>query len=121
MNPVSEQSDSGLSAEDAKLVTLARGARGRVGAPEGAALRDETGRTYSASTVSLDGLAISAVGLAVAQAASSGSRGIEAVVIVRAADEFTPHDCAEIASLGGANVPVFIVSPAGDVLKRATT
>ena len=36
-----------LDAEDAKLLTLARGARGRVGAAVGAALRDETGRTYS--------------------------------------------------------------------------
>ena len=110
-----------LSAEDAKLVTLARGARGRNAAPEGAALRDETGRTYSASTVMLDGLGISAVGLAVAQASSSGSRGIEAVVIIRSAAEFTDQDRAEITALGGAGVPVFIASPAGDILLRETT
>ena len=35
-----------LSAEDAKLVTLARGARARVGAIEGASVRDQDGRTY---------------------------------------------------------------------------
>jgi hypothetical protein len=110
-----------LSAEDAKLVTLARGARGRNAAPEGAALRDETGRTYSASTVNLAGLGISAVGLAVAQASSSGSRGIEAVVVVRSAAEFTDQDRTEISALGGTGVPVFVVSPAGDILLSETT
>ena len=33
-----------LDAEDAKLVTLARGARARAGAAEGAAVRDDDGR-----------------------------------------------------------------------------
>ena len=50
-----------LSDEDAKLVTLARGARGRVGAARGAAVRDETGRTYSAADVSLPSLQVSAL------------------------------------------------------------
>ena len=36
-----------LSAEDAKLVTLARAARARAGAVEGAAVRDGDGRTYA--------------------------------------------------------------------------
>jgi len=110
-----------LSAEDAKLITLARGARGRNAAPEGAALRDETGRTYSASTVNLDGLVISAVGLAVAQAASSGSRGIETLVVVRSAAQFSDVDRVQVAALGGPGVPVLIVSPTGDVIARETT
>jgi len=38
---------SALSAEDNKLVTLARSARARVGAVEGAAVRDQDGRTYA--------------------------------------------------------------------------
>lgn len=111
-----ESNAGDLTAEDAKLITLARGARGRVGVSEGAALRDETGRTYSASTVSLDGLAISAAALAVAQAASSGSRGIETMVIIRAEAQFTEQDRAEIRALGGSDVPVLIVSLSGDVL-----
>ena len=37
-----------MNAEDAKLLTLARAARGRVGAGCGAAVRDDTGRTYPA-------------------------------------------------------------------------
>ncbi len=42
-----------LAPEDAKLVTLARGARGRAGVAAGAAVRDETGRTYSGADVTL--------------------------------------------------------------------
>ena len=40
-----------LSAEDQKLVTLARATRARSGAAEGAAVRDSDGRTYAAATV----------------------------------------------------------------------
>ena len=49
-----------LHPEDAKLVTLARSARGRTGAPEGAAVRDTDGRTYVAATVDLPSLRLSA-------------------------------------------------------------
>ena len=42
---------SELSAEDAKLVTLARATRARTGAAEGAAVRDLDGRTYAGATV----------------------------------------------------------------------
>ena len=45
-----------LSAEDAKLVTLARATRARTGAAEGAAVRDLDGRTYAAATVALPSL-----------------------------------------------------------------
>ncbi|MCW2582706.1 MAG: hypothetical protein JWQ53_1496, partial [Klenkia sp.] len=60
-----------LQPEDAKLVTLARSARGRTGAPEGAAVRDTDGRTYLAATVSLPSLQLSALQAAVAAAVSS--------------------------------------------------
>jgi hypothetical protein len=42
-----------LDPEDAKIVTLARSARARTGAAEGAAVRDTDGRTYVAATVAL--------------------------------------------------------------------
>ena len=45
-----------LQPEDAKLVTLARSARGRTGAAEGAAVRDTDGRTYVAGGVALPSL-----------------------------------------------------------------
>jgi hypothetical protein len=115
-----------LSAEDAKLVTLARGARGRVGAAEGAAVRDETGRTYSGATVTLPSLALSAVRLAVAQAAASGARGLEAVVVVRrAADlgagDLDRADLAAVHDLGGGGVAVHVVGPDGRLLAGLTT
>src|SRR4051794_41789161 len=61
-----------LTAEDAKLVTLARAARARVGAVEGAAVRDGDGRTYAAATVALPSLSLTALQLAVARAVGRG-------------------------------------------------
>ncbi len=112
---------SGLSAEDAKLVTLARGARGRVGAAEGAAVRDETGRTYSGATVSLGSLSLSAVQLAVAVASASGARGLEAAVVVRRDADIAAADLDVVRDLGAAGVPVHVVAPDGSVLASVTT
>jgi hypothetical protein len=109
------------SAEDAKLVTLARGARGRVGAAEGAAVRDETGRTYSGATVALPSLGLSAVRLAVAQAAASGARGLEAVVVVRRTADVEPSDLDAVRDLGGVGVRVLVVGPDGTVLAASSS
>lgn len=108
-----------LDAEDAKLVTLARGARGRVGASAGAALRDETGRTYSGADVSLPSLALSALALVVAQAVASGARGAEAAVVV--GGDPTDHDLAVLRDLAGAGVPVLACAPDGAVRTRLAT
>jgi hypothetical protein len=110
-----------LSAEDAKLATLARGARGRIGAAEGAAVRDETGRTYSGATVALGSLALSALELAVAQAAASGARGLEAAVVVRSVSKPSASDLAAVRSLGGAGVVVHVVGGDGSVLATVTS
>ena len=69
---MTEPAPTELSAEDQKLVTLARATRGRTGGPEGAAVRDSDGRTYAASTVALPSLQVSALGVCVAMAVSSG-------------------------------------------------
>lgn len=110
-----------LTAEDAKLVTLARGARARVGAEEGAAVRDETGRTYSGATVALASLRVAALQLAVAQAAASGARGLEAAVVVRRDATASDADLAAVRDLGGAGVAVLVVAPSGDVLATLTS
>lgn len=68
--------------EDAKLVTLARSARARTGAAQGAAVRDGDGRTYVASTVALPSLQLSALQAAVAMAVSSGASTLEAAVVL---------------------------------------
>ncbi|MEV6495205.1 cytidine deaminase, partial [Actinoplanes sp. NPDC051633] len=73
MPDVPPSSGAALSAEDQKLVTLARSSRARVGAVEGAAVRDQDGRTYAAATVALPSLAVTALQLAVASAAAAGA------------------------------------------------
>lgn len=103
-----------LNAEDAKLVTLARGARGRIGATEGAAIRDDMGRTYAGATVDRPHLKLTALELAVAQAVASGATGIECAVIIGA----TNVDTACIADLGGNGVPVLMCAADGTVQER---
>ena len=78
----SDGSMTELDAEDAKLVTLARGAMGRAEATSGAAVRDADGRTYAGAPVALDTLALTALQAAVAAAVSSGATGLEAAVLV---------------------------------------
>src|SRR2546430_10756006 len=67
-----------LSAEDQKLVTLARAARARTGAVEGAAVRDGDGRTYAGASVTLPSLTLTALQYAVASAAAAGATGLAA-------------------------------------------
>jgi hypothetical protein len=71
-----------LDAEDAKLVTLARGAMGRAEAGSGAAVRDLDGRTYAGAPVTLAALTLTALQAAVAAAVCSGATGLEAAVLV---------------------------------------
>ena len=63
-------------------MTLARSARARTGAAQGAAVRDGDGRTYVAATVALPSLQLSALQVAVAMAVSSGAPGLEAAVVL---------------------------------------
>lgn len=71
-----------MNPEDAKLVTLARGAMGRAEASSGAAVRDVDGRTYAGAPVELAALRLTALQAAVAAAVSSGATGLEAAVLV---------------------------------------
>jgi hypothetical protein len=106
-----------LSAEDAKLVTLARATRARVRAAEGAACRDSDGRTYAAATVDLPSLRLSAIQVCVAMAVASGSRGLEAAVVLTEADAVASGDLAVLADLGGPGVVVHRGDPAGRALE----
>jgi hypothetical protein len=71
-----------LDAEDTKLVVLARSAMARAEGGSGAAVRDADGRTYAAASVNLSTLQLTGLQAAVAAAASSGARSLEAVVLV---------------------------------------
>jgi hypothetical protein len=104
-----------LDAEDSKLVTLARGARGRVSAPEGAALRDETGRTYASASVTLPSLHLSALQSVVAQAVAAGARGVEAAVLVVDHGGVDADGAAAVRDLGGVGVPILAVDSAGEL------
>lgn len=101
-----------LSEEDHKLIALAKQARARIQALEGAAVRDDTGRSYSGATVELPSATFSALQLAVAQAVAAGARDIEAAVVV------TNSANTDVQSVMDASItptPVHICSPRGDV------
>lgn len=101
--------------EDVKIITLARSARARVDAAEGAAVRDETGRTYAAAAVALPSLQLSALHLAVAMAASSGAARLEAAALVTDGQAPDARDLAALRELGPDAV-VFYAAPDGTVL-----
>lgn len=107
-----------LAAEDDKLITLARATRARTGAEQGAAVRDSDGRTYAAATVDLPSLKVSALGVCVAMAVASGSRGLEAAVVLGLeAGQEDPDDLAAVGDLGGAGVPVHLGDARGILLR----
>jgi hypothetical protein len=86
--------------EDQKIITLARAARARVESAEGAAVRDETGRTYAAAAVALPSLQLSALHLAVAMAVSSGATALEAAALVSDGAAADPSDITAVRELG---------------------
>ncbi|WP_330304491.1 MULTISPECIES: cytidine deaminase [unclassified Streptomyces] len=106
---------SALDPEDRKIVTLARSVRARNGVPEGAAVRDETGRTYVAGTVALPSLRLSALQTAVAMAVASGAKSLEAAAVVSEAEGASEEDRAAVRDLGGAGTPVLVAGPDGAV------
>ena len=101
-----------VDADDAKLVTLARAARARNMAAEGAAVRDDTGRTYVATSVNLPSLQLTALQAAVAMAVASGATALEAAGLVTPSVSSGPgmlrnEDRAVVADLTP-GIPVFI-------------
>ena len=71
-----------LSAEDQKLITLAKGARARIGSVAAACVRDTDGRTYSGASVSYADKTFAAVDLAIATAIAAGAKKFEAVCVL---------------------------------------
>ncbi|TGZ09865.1 cytidine deaminase [Streptomyces rhizosphaericola] len=109
-----------VPALDALIVTLARSARARNGVAEGAAVRDETGRTYVAGTVALESLKLSALRTAVAMAVASGATSLEAAAVVSAAESPADEDRAAVRDLGGPETPVLLAGPDGTLRLRVT-
>ena len=107
--------EQSLSAEDQKLVTLARAARARVGAVEGAAVRDGDGRTYAGAPVALPSLTLTALQYAVASAVAAGATVLEAAAVVTEASTVDSAGYAAVRDLG-ADAPVHLATPDGTVL-----
>lgn len=114
---MSEPSEpSGLSAEDSKLVTLARATRARTRASEGAAVRDHDGRTYAAASVDLASLQLTAVQVCVAMAVASGAPGLAAAVVLGDATELTAPDRAVLDEFAGPDVVVHLADARGNIV-----
>jgi hypothetical protein len=111
--------EGALSAEDTKLVTLARGARARVGAVEGASVRDQDGRTYAAATVVLPSLSVTALQLAVASAVAAGAARLEAAAVVTEASMLDGAGHAAVRDLS-ADAPIHVAAPDGTLLGTVT-
>ena len=108
-----------LTAEDAKLVTLARSSRARVGAVEGAAVRDQDGRTYAAASVALPSLTLTALQLAVASAVSAGAAKLEAAAVVTEASELDGDGHAPVRDLAS-EAPIHVAAPDGSLIGTVT-
>lgn len=104
-----------LAAEDAKLVTLARAARARTGAIEGAAVRDGDGRTYAGTNVNMPSLSLTALQFATASAVVGGADTIEAAAVVTEASTLDTAGVAAVRDLS-ARAPVHLAAPNGVVL-----
>ncbi|MGW7531192.1 cytidine deaminase [Amycolatopsis sp. NPDC054798] len=105
-----------LDAEDQKLVTLARSARARTGADEGAAVRDTDGRTYAATTVDQPSFQLTALQAAVAAAVSSGAEGLEAAAVVTA-DALVAEASVQAVRDVAKTAPIVRADPSGAVVE----
>jgi cytidine deaminase len=96
---------SDLSPEDDKLVILAKSARARVGAAEGAAVRDGDGRSYTGVTVRQPSFENSALQLAVASALAAGASTLEAAAVITAESKVDETPVRDVA----ADAPIHVI------------
>jgi hypothetical protein len=113
--PAIDQASMDLDEEDRKLVTLARAARARIGAVEGAAVRDGDGRTYAGASVSLPSLTLTALQFSVAAAVAAGAVRLAAAAVVTEASTLDGAGRAAVRDLG-IGAPIHVAGPDGRVL-----
>ena len=104
-----------LSAEDAKLVTLARATRARARAAEGAAVRDLDGRTYAAASIASRTCVCPRSRSASRWRSRPASTGLEAAVVLTDGDVV---DVAAASDFAGAGVPVLVGDAGGRIHTR---
>ena len=107
--------------EDAKLLTHARAQKARTSAAEAAAIRDCDGRTYSAASVDLPSLQLSALQAAVAMAVSSGVGRLEAALVITDRPAVESTDVAVVRDFGGTGVVIYRADTGGAVTDSVTT
>jgi len=107
--------------EDEKLLTLARTNRSRAHALEGAAVRDTDGRTYSAASVDLPSMHLSALQVAVAMAISSGVKGLEAALVVTEVLAVSEPDASVVRDFAGEGVTIYRADSSGTIHDAVTT
>jgi hypothetical protein len=110
-----------LDPEDVKLVTLARATRARTSASAGAAVRDDTGRTYAAAAVALPSLTLTALQAAVTIAVASGALTIESAAVIADHPQADDASLAALRELAGPLIPVYLARPDGSVHEKAST
>ncbi|GAA2381497.1 hypothetical protein Cme02nite_52160 [Catellatospora methionotrophica] len=116
---MSEVTIESVSAEDRKLLTMARSARARIGAIEGAAVRDGDGRTYTGVSISLPSFSVSALRLAVASAVAAGASTLEAALVVTEASMVDGQDLAAVRDVT-TGIPVYLATPDGSIAAAGT-
>ncbi len=84
-------------------------------------MRDQDGRTYSASTVVLGAMRFDALDLAVAMAVSSGSKAIEAAALVAERHPEPIVDGTAVRDLSGHGINVYIADLDGEVIRVGVT
>lgn len=100
---------------DPRLLALARTVQARIGAPAGAAVADDTGRTFAAPALTIAGCDFGALLLACAQAVAAGAREVVAAVMIGSTDP-SATDLAAVAELvGSAEVTVGVLDRDGRV------
>ena len=109
-----EQAPIPENPEDLKLITLARAALGRTGAPQGACVRDTDGRAYVGTSVHLEHLRLSAIAVAMAMAVSSGATGVEAAALV-GQEQPTAEDLGILRDLAIEGAVIWLVDHRGTV------
>ena len=104
--------------DDTRLITLAAGARARVAATTGAAVRDTTGRSYVGADVVLPSLRLDALELALAPAIAAGASGLEAAAVVAVEPQMRHRDRELLKQAGGGDAPVWLADTSGNVLAQ---
>ena len=79
------------------------------------------GRTYAAATVDLPSLHLTALRVCVAMAVTSGSRGLEAAVVLSERGPSPPTDLAALRDFAGTGVVVRLGDPKGALRSSSTT